>query len=81
MAMGARPRVPKTGLGWDFPRLGWGQDLLGRGWVSLAASLPALPTQVLMRIPGGQEAGPSLIRSHLGHPGHPETQVGMTGTG
>lgn len=27
-----------------------------------------------MRIPGGQEAGPSLIRSHLGHPGHPETQ-------
>lgn len=46
--------------------------------MSLAASLPALPTQVLMRIPGGQEAGPSLIRSHLGHP---ETQVGMTGTG
>lgn len=33
---------------------------------------------MLMRIPGGQEAGPSLIRSHLGHP---ETQEeSLTGT-
>lgn len=45
MAMGARPRVPKTGLGWDFPRLGWGQDLLGRGWgvPSGLTSCPAHP--------------------------------------